>query len=85
MRLRNLRNSLLHGLMLSFFASGALATPQDAADKEPRPLKQAIEKDKATAPAEAKKEEKIEAEKEEWRTEELEKAGREARKKERTK
>ncbi len=60
MRLRNLRNSLLHGLVLSFFASGALATPQDVVDKEPRPLKQAIEKDKPAPPAEAKKEEKKE-------------------------
>jgi type IV pilus assembly protein PilP len=48
--------------VLSFFASGALAAPPDVVYKEPRPLKQAIEKDKAAppAPAEAKKEEKKE-------------------------
>ena len=60
MRLRNLRNSLLPVLVLSFFASGALAAPSDVVYKEPRPLKQVIEKDKATPPAEAKKEEKKE-------------------------
>ena len=60
MRLRNLRNSLLPVLVLSFFASGALAAPPDGDNKEPKPLKQVIEKDKAGPPAEAKKEEKKE-------------------------
>ncbi|MCX5878139.1 MAG: pilus assembly protein PilP [Deltaproteobacteria bacterium] len=48
--------------MFSFFASGAMAAPPaaDAVYKEPRPLKQVIEKDKAVPPAEAKKEEKKE-------------------------
>jgi len=64
MRSRNLlRNSLFPVLVFSFFASGALAAPPaaDAVYKEPRPLKQVIEKDQAApAPAEAKKEEKKE-------------------------
>ena len=60
MRLRNLRNSLLPVLVFSFFASGALAAPPDVVYKEPRPLKQVIEKDKVAPPAEAKKEEKKE-------------------------
>jgi len=48
--------------VFSFFASGAMAAPPaaDAVYKEPRPLKQVIEKDKAVPPAEAKKEEKKE-------------------------
>ena len=62
MRVRKLRNSLLPVLVFSFFASGAMAAPPaaDAVYKEPRPLKQIIEKDKAVPPAEAKKEEKKE-------------------------
>ena len=61
MRLRNLSNSLLPVLVFSFFASGALAAPPDGVYKEPRPLKQVIEKDKVAPPAEAtKKEEKKE-------------------------
>jgi Tfp pilus assembly protein PilP len=60
MRLRNLRNSLLPVLVLSFFASGALAAPSDVVYKEPKPMKQVFEKDKATAPVEVKKEEKKE-------------------------
>ncbi len=60
MRLRNLRNSLFPGLVFSFLASGALAAPPDAVYKEPSPLKQAIEKDKAAPLAEAKKEGKNE-------------------------
>jgi Tfp pilus assembly protein PilP len=60
MRLLKLSNSLLPVLALSFFASGALAAPPDVVDKEPKPLKQVIEKDKAAPTAEAKKEEKKE-------------------------
>jgi type IV pilus assembly protein PilP len=60
MRSLNLRNNLLPVLAFSFFASGALAAPSDVVYKEPRPLKQVIEKDKAPQPAEAKKEEKKE-------------------------
>lgn len=62
MQRRKLRNSLLPVLVFSFFASGAMAAPPaaDAVYKEPRPLKQIIEKDKAVLPAEAKKEEKKE-------------------------
>lgn len=62
MQRRKLRNSLLPVLVFSFFASGAMAAPPaaDAVYKEPRPLKQVIEKDKAVPPAEAKKEEKKE-------------------------
>ncbi len=59
MRVRNLRNSLLPVLVLSFLASEVLAA-SDVTYKEPRPLKQVIEKDKAVPPAEAKKEEKKE-------------------------
>jgi type IV pilus assembly protein PilP len=59
MRVRNLRNSLLPVLVLSFLASEVLAA-SDVIYKEPRPLKQVIEKDKAVPPAEAKKEEKKE-------------------------
>ena len=62
MRSRNLSNSLFSVLVLSFFASGALAAPPDAAYKEPRPLKQVIEKNQAAPPpAEVKKDEKKEA------------------------
>jgi type IV pilus assembly protein PilP len=59
MQRSNLRNSLFPVLVLSFFASGALAAPPaaDAVYKEPRPLKQVIEKDKAAPPAEVKREE----------------------------
>jgi type IV pilus assembly protein PilP len=46
--------------VFSFLASEALAAPSDAVYKEPRPLKQAIEKDKAAPSAEVKKEEKKE-------------------------
>ena len=60
MRLRKLSNSLLPVLALSFFASGALAASPDVVDKEPKPLKQVIEKDKAAPTAEAKNEEKKE-------------------------
>lgn len=60
MQQRNLRNSLLPVLVFTFFASGALAAPSDTAYKEPRPLKQVIEKDTTVATAEAKKEEKKE-------------------------
>jgi len=59
MRVRSLRNSLLPVLVLSFLASEVLAA-SDVVYKEPRPLKQVIEKDKAVPPAEAKKEEKKE-------------------------
>jgi len=59
MRVRNLRNSLLPVLVLSFLASEVLAA-SDVIYKEPMPLKQVIEKDKAVPPAEAKKEEKKE-------------------------
>ena len=59
MRVRSLRNSLLPVLVLSFLASEVLAA-SDVTYKEPRPLKQVIEKDKAVPPAEAKKEEKKE-------------------------
>jgi type IV pilus assembly protein PilP len=59
MRVRSLRNSLLPILVLSFLASEVLAA-SDVVYKEPRPLKQVIEKDKAVPPAEAKKEEKKE-------------------------
>ena len=60
MRRSKLRNSLLPVLVFSFLASGAVAAPSDAVYKEPRPLKQAIEKDKPAPPAEVKKEEKKE-------------------------
>lgn len=60
MRRSNLRNSLFPVLVFTFFATGALAAPSDAVYKEPRPLKQVIEKDKAAPPAEVKKEEKKE-------------------------
>jgi len=60
MRRSKLRNSLLPVLVFSFLASGAVAAPSDAVYKEPRPLKQAIEKDKAAPPAQANKEEKKE-------------------------
>ncbi len=59
MRVRSLRNSLLPILVLSFLASEVLAA-SDVVYKEPRPLKQVIEKDNAVPPAEAKKEEKKE-------------------------
>jgi len=59
MRVCNLRNSLLPVLVLSFLASEVLAD-SDVIYKEPRPLKQVIEKDKAVPPGEAKKEEKKE-------------------------
>jgi len=59
MRVRSLRNSLLPVLVLSFLASEVLAA-SDVVYKEPRPLKQVIEKDKGVPPAEAKKEEKKE-------------------------
>jgi len=57
MQVQNLRNSLLLFVMVFFFASGALAAT-DASVKEPMPVKQAIEKNKAMPPAEAKKDEK---------------------------
>jgi type IV pilus assembly protein PilP len=62
MQRRKLRNSLLPVLVFSFFASGAMAAPPaaDAVYKEPRPLKQVIEKDQAAPPTEVKKEEKKE-------------------------
>jgi len=61
MRSRNLNNSLFSVLVFTFFASGALAAPSDAVYKEPRPLKQVIEKDQAAPPlAEVKKDEKKE-------------------------
>ncbi len=62
MQRRKLRNSLLPVLVFSFFASGAMAAPPaaDAVYKEPRPLKQLIEKGQAAPPAEVKKEEKKE-------------------------
>jgi len=62
MQRRKLRNSLLPVLVFSFFASGAMAAPPaaDAVYKEPRPLKQVIEKGQAAPPAEVKKEEKKE-------------------------
>lgn len=60
MRRSNLRNSLFPVLVFTFFATGALAAPSDAVYKEPKPLKQVIEKDKAAPPAEVKKEEKKE-------------------------
>ena len=61
MRRRNLKNSLFPVLVFSFFAAGALAAPPDVVYKEPRPLKQVFEKDKAAAPvADVKKEEKNE-------------------------
>ena len=62
MRVRSLRNNLLPVLAFTFFASGALGAPSDAVYKEPRPLKQVIEKDKATQPPpdEAGKEKKKE-------------------------
>jgi Tfp pilus assembly protein PilP len=62
MQRRKLRNSLLPALVFSFFASGAMAAPPaaDAVYKEPRPLKQVIEKDQAAPPTEVKKEEKKE-------------------------
>jgi Tfp pilus assembly protein PilP len=61
MRSRNLSNSLFSVLVFFFFASGAPADASDAVYKEPRPLKQAIEKDKAAPPpAEVKKDEKKE-------------------------
>ncbi len=65
MQAHSLRNSFLPVVVLSFFASGALAAPPaaDAVYKEPRPLKQVIEKNKPTPPppVEVKKEEKKEA------------------------
>jgi Tfp pilus assembly protein PilP len=62
MQRRKLRNSLLPALVFSFFASGAMAAPPaaDAVYKEPRPLKQVIEKAQAAPPTEVKKEEKKE-------------------------
>ncbi len=60
MRRSNLRNSLFPVLVFTFFATGALAAPADTVYKEPRPLKQVIEKDKAAPPAEVQKEEKKE-------------------------
>jgi type IV pilus assembly protein PilP len=59
MRVHSLRNSLLPILVLSFLASEVLAA-SEVVYKEPRPLKQVIEKDNAVPPAEAKKEEKKE-------------------------
>jgi type IV pilus assembly protein PilP len=57
-----LRTSLLPVVVFSFFATGALAASSDAVYKDPRPLKQVFEKDKAApAAADAKKEEKMEA------------------------
>ena len=48
-------------MVFSFFATGALAAPSDAVYKEPRPLKQVVEKDKTAPPvADVKKEEKQE-------------------------
>jgi len=45
----------------SFFATGALAAPSDVVYKEPRPLKQVVEKDKTALPVtDVKKEEKKE-------------------------
>jgi type IV pilus assembly protein PilP len=56
------RNSLVPVLVLSFFATGALAASTDAIYKEPRPMKQVSEKDKAVPPvADVKKEEKKDA------------------------
>jgi len=61
MRRSNLRNSLFPALVFSFFATGALAAPSDVVYKEPRPLKQVVEKDKTAPPvADVKKEEKKE-------------------------
>lgn len=61
MRRSNLRNSLFPVLVFSFFATGALAAPSDVVYKEPRPLKQVVEKDKTALPvADVKKEEKKE-------------------------
>lgn len=61
MRRLNLRNSLFPILVFSFFATGALAASSDAVYKEPMPLKQVLEKDKAPVPVvDAKKEEKKE-------------------------
>lgn len=61
MRRSNLRNSLFPVLVFSFFATGALAAPSDVVYKEPRPLKQVVEKDKTAPPvADVKKEEKKE-------------------------
>lgn len=57
MRVQSLGNSLFIYVMLSFFASGVLAA-SDASVKEPMPVKQVIEKGKATPPPEAKKDEK---------------------------
>jgi type IV pilus assembly protein PilP len=47
-------------LVVPFFASGALAASSDVVYKEPRPLKQVVEKDKAALPVEVKKDEKKE-------------------------
>lgn len=54
---QSLRNSLFLGVMVSFFASGALAA-SDASVKQPVPVKQVIEKGKAAPPADSKKDEK---------------------------
>ena len=47
-------------MVFPFFASGALAASSDVVYKEPRPLKQVVEKDKAALPVEVKKDEKKE-------------------------
>jgi len=61
MRRHNLKNSLFPVLVFSFFATGALAAPSDVAYKEPRPLKQVVEKGTAAQPVgDVKKEEKQE-------------------------
>lgn len=61
MRRSNLRNNLFPVLVFSFFATEALAAPSDVVYKEPRPLKQVVEKDKTALPvADVKKEEKKE-------------------------
>jgi type IV pilus assembly protein PilP len=60
MRRSKLKNSLFPVLVFSFLASGAVAAPSDAVYKEPRPLKQAIEKDKAAPSPDVKKDEKKE-------------------------
>jgi len=60
MQVQSLRNSLIPVLLLCFVASGALAASEPAR-KDPAPIKQAIEKDKAPSPpVESKKEEKKE-------------------------
>src|SRR5512143_128989 len=60
----NLRNSFFPILLFCFFAPGSLAASSDAVHKEPEPLKQAYEKDKASASlTDAKKDERNEGSK----------------------